>query len=83
VKNMYICIYTCIYIVHVLFNNIIVSYDTLILLAEGNMSVENRWNGPTTCSNTILNVSLSTKNFIQTALGLNSGLHVDGLALIA
>jgi len=55
------CMYTCVcvyiyiyththtyihvFILQVLFNNAVVSYDTLRQLVEGNMSVEHRWNG--------------------------------------
>jgi len=53
VTNVCVCVrvrarthaHTRVYILQVLFNIAVVSYDTLRLLAEGNMSVEHRWNG--------------------------------------
>jgi len=38
-------VYIHMYILQVLFNNAVVSYNTLRLLAERNMGVEHRWNG--------------------------------------
>jgi len=45
--NMCVFVYTHthVYILQVVFNNAVVSYNTLRLLAERNMSVEHRWNG--------------------------------------
>lgn len=47
--NMCVCVYihTCmhVYVLRALFTNALVSYDSFRLLAEGNMSVEHRWNG--------------------------------------